>query len=87
LIVLAYLGPIAIRIRPRWGAFRAAAEAERVTADAEAKLASDAAGQAERLRQEGRASEAEQFAKEVEGHRQKESLHRQNLQEFLSRWW
>ena len=87
MIVLAYLGPIAIRNRPRRGAYRAAAEVERLKADAEAKLASDAAGQAERLRRERRVSEAERLATEVEGHRQKEALHRRNSQEFLGRWW
>jgi hypothetical protein len=87
LIALAYLGPAAIRARPRWGAYRAAANVEKMKADLEAKLASDAAGQAEQLRREGRMSEAEQLAKDVEGHRQKETLHRRNSQEFLGRWW
>ena len=87
LAALAYLGPIAIRARPRWGAYRAAAKAEEMAARGEAKFASDAAGQAEQLRREGRMSEAEQLAKEVERHRQEEARHRRNSQEFLGRWW
>lgn len=86
-IVLAYLGPMVIRARPRPGAYRAAANAEKMKAALEAKLASDETGQAEQLRREGRLSEAEQLAGEAEGHRQKEALYRRNAQELRGRWW
>jgi hypothetical protein len=49
LAALAYLGPIAIRARPRWGAYRAAAATEEMKASVEAELASEAAARAEQL--------------------------------------
>jgi glucose-6-phosphate 1-dehydrogenase len=87
LAALAYLGPIAIRAMPRWGACRAAADVEAKKAKVQAKLASEAARHVEQLTLEGRMSEAEQLAKEVEGYRQSESLHQRKSQEFLRRWW
>ncbi len=87
LIALAFLGPRAIRARPRWGAYLAQAKVEKMKADLEAKLAGDAAHQAEQLTREGRMSEAEQLGKEVEGHRRNEALYRRNSKEFLERWW
>ena len=87
LAALAYLGPIAIQVRPRWGADRASAHLEDMRAAMEAKLASDASRQAEQLRRERRMSEAERWARELEEHRRSESLHRRNSHELLRRWW
>jgi hypothetical protein len=87
LVALAYLESLAIQSRPRWRAYRTAAQAEEMTARVEAKLASKADGRAKQLRQEGRISEAERLAKEAEEHRQREAMHQRKLQEILGRWW
>jgi hypothetical protein len=87
LVALAYLQSLAIQSRPRWGAYRRAANTEVMKARVEAKLASDADGRAKQLKRERRISEAEPLAKEAEGHRQEEARHRRNSQEFLGRWW
>ena len=87
LAALAYLGPIAIRAWQSWGAYRAEAEVEEGRAWMEYQLASDAGHQAEQLRRERRMPEAEQWAKMMEWHRQKESLHRRKSRELLGPWW
>jgi hypothetical protein len=84
---LAYLGPIAIRTTQSWGAYRAEAESEKGMAEMEAQFARDAGRQAEQVRRERRTYEAEQWAKMMEWHRQRESLHRRKSQELLRRWW
>jgi hypothetical protein len=56
-------------------------------AAAEAMNADHVGRQAEQLGREGRMSEAELWAKEMDGHRKRESLHRRKSQALLRRWW
>jgi len=87
LAALTYLGTMANRARLSWTAYRAEAELEDSWAGAEAMNADYASRQAEQLGREGRMSEAELWAKEMEGHRKRESLHRRKSQTLLKRWW
>jgi hypothetical protein len=87
LTALTYLGTMANRARLSWVAYRAEAELEDGWAGAEAMNADHAGRVAKQLGREGRMSEAELWAKEMEGHRKRESLHRRKSQALLSRWW
>jgi hypothetical protein len=87
LTALTYLGTMANRARLNWVAYRAEAELEDGWAGAEGLNADHAGRVAEQLGREGQVSEAERWAKVMNGHRKRESLHRQKSQELLSRWW
>jgi hypothetical protein len=87
LTALTYLGTMTNRARLSWAAYRTEAELEDGWAGAEAMNAEYAGRQAEQLGREGRVAEADLWAKETEGHRKRESLHRRKSQALLRRWW
>ena len=86
LTALTCLGTMANRARVNWAVYHAEAQMEDGWAGAEAINADYARFQAELLRREGRTSEALLRAKEVDGHREKESLRRRKSQALLRRW-